>query len=180
MALSLISGRQLPLPGVCISCGSTGIDMVDTGRNEQLYGAVLICIVCFRDGATRITELNLFPKDVHEDMIEELEEKIEWRHSLEPTVKRLEADIASAVHRARHGFNQRHLTDSAGNEVLESIQTQHVSMDKDNDETGEDGTQILFSIRDLRERGSSTEGTYLEFTEDERQNDDNVGDQRTA
>ena len=151
MALSYIPGNMLPHPGYCLSCGVNGIDCVDTGKTEDYYGAVLLCRICFRDGALRIKELGLFDQELHDDMIHDLEEKIVWRDSIEPTVAKLEADIRSAVDTARHGFNQRYITDSSSNEVLSNNPGYDFPRDQNFERIEQAPEQLFFTIGSLQE-----------------------------
>lgn len=169
MALSFIPGNMLPTPGYCLVCGADKIDCVDSGISKQFYGALLICINCFRDGALRILELDLFDRTLHANMIAELEEKIEWRKSFEPTVAKLEADISSALDRARHGFNQRYITDSPSNEVLGTFGSPATVTDEVSGLTGEVNGQLFFTLEELRN-----------IADDARQIDDNVRDEISA
>ncbi len=151
MPLTFISGQHLPAPGFCLSCGSVGVDCVDSGSNKDFYGALLLCKVCFRDGALNIPELELFDKIKHENMVADLEEKIEWRNSLEPTIARLEADINRAVYNARHGFNQRYITDSINNEILGSFGSHNQATSEESGLAREVDEQLFFTLEELRD-----------------------------
>ena len=149
MALSLIPGHHLPAPGTCVSCGSAGLDMVDTGKNEDYYGALLICVACFRSGALGITELGLFDRELHTNIVTDLTEKIEWRKSLEPTVAKLELDLANALSSARRGFGQRYIADNSFDEVQFGTTGSPDAGSSAFVDPGEADTQLFFTIEEL-------------------------------
>jgi hypothetical protein len=151
MALSFVVGQFLPAPGHCLSCGSNGVDCIDSGVNRDFYGALLLCVPCFRDGALRILELELFDKTLHDNMIAELEEKLEWRENLEPTIAKLELDLDIALRGARRGFSQRYIVDSSFDEVQSGTKTASDSFNTNRDGSPYDDDQLFFSLEELRD-----------------------------
>jgi|SRR5947209_6845356 len=169
MALSFVAGQFLPAPGHCLSCGNNGVDCIGSGSSKDFYGALLLCLECFRDGALRISELDLFDKTAHNNITAELEEKIEWRNSLEPTINKLESDISRAVYNARHGFNQRYISDTISHEIFGNGRSDDPGVKRDSGDTESIDGQLFFSLEELRD-----------YVSDTGQVDNNVGDERTA
>lgn len=169
MALSFIPGQHLPAPGYCISCGNNGVDCIDSGSSKDFYGALLLCLDCFRDGALRISELDLFDKTLHNNMIAELEEKIEWRKSFEPTIAKLELDLDTAMRGARRGFSQRYVADNSFDEIQPRIETDPRDRITDGSGFARDDNQLFFSLEELRD-----------IVDDSGQVNNNVGNEGTA
>lgn len=88
MQLSILSPRDyggLPVPGKCKRCGSVDMDRLylDTGVQEEFYGAVLFCNLCFSEMAalfgfissekanelkTKVEEYYFVNRNLHEKM----------------------------------------------------------------------------------------------------------------
>lgn len=169
MALSFIVGQFLPAPGHCLSCGSTGVDCIDSGVSKDFYGALLLCLDCFRDGALKIPQLELFDETLHNNMVAELEEKLEWRENLEPTIAKLELDLDTALRGARRGFRQRYIADSTFDEVQSGNESDSGDRSISGDGPPRDDDQLFFSLEELRD-----------YVSDTGQVDNNVGNEGTA
>lgn len=72
----LLDKTRLPIPSQCCVCGSGERDCVDFGKQEDWYGAVLICTSCFRAAADQIPELELLPLNAFKDYTAGVESKI--------------------------------------------------------------------------------------------------------
>ena len=101
----MIPGSILPAPAQCFSCGSIGIDMLDTGMNEAYYGAILICINCFREAATRIPELELVSRKYYDESVAMLVSQMGLVNKIEPAIKQLYTDLGSAIHSIRDSLS---------------------------------------------------------------------------
>ena len=104
MALSFIMGGYLPAPALCLCCGSTGKDSIDTGKTEDYYGRVLICVDCYRGAATSIPELHLMTQEAYELAFSTYKDRIEKAEQTEHDFEQLVANIKHTADSARSGF----------------------------------------------------------------------------
>ena len=87
----LIKAGTLPVPGICITCGTTDRDciwfgatnIIDTPDGKR-YGSVLICVECFKS-ATREVDLGLITTEEYEKDIADL--GADWAAVVENTKK---------------------------------------------------------------------------------------------
>lgn len=93
MPLEFVPSGYAPAPGTCVSCGISTGDMIDTRRNEEWVGAILICVNCIRGAASTIPELRLVLLEDHEkeldsvgDVVEESERIVESKAELHATI----------------------------------------------------------------------------------------------
>ena len=84
MAFSIVSPTEpggLPLPGICKSCGSaTKEKYLDTGTQENDYGAIMYCFECINHIASLFDFL-------HPDKVKELRRMAETQYMLAITLR---------------------------------------------------------------------------------------------
>ena len=118
MAISFIPGISLPSPGTCVSCGSTGIDSIDSGRTDPFYGALLICVSCIRWAATQYPQMGLMRASDHQRAVANMTTEIEKVDNIEPTLDQLSSDFSAAIDRARNGFHHIPIRDEDAADIL--------------------------------------------------------------
>lgn len=119
--------------------------MIDTGINEAYYGAVLVCVECFIEAATRIPELGLMRVAEHLAIIRDMASVMGRANNLEPAMAQLQLDLDSAMGRARSSLNQPSNNDLPSIPVPDRIPVNAELNARD----GEADQQSFFSISEL-------------------------------